>query len=84
METVTFWAVWIALGGAMLLYYFRRTHKILSVLCGVLSGWTALAIVHYLGNIIGFAPEFNAFNLMQSAILGVPGVILMIVMHFIL
>lgn len=82
MDERIFWMIWGVLGGIMLIYYLRRRHRIRSVLVGSGSGLLALLLVHYGGNLIGYAPALNALHLVQSMILGVPGVILMVVLHY--
>lgn len=82
MNEVIFWAVWGILGIVMLVYYLRRKHRIRSFLAGAGSGLLALLVVHYGGCFIGYTPALNLLHLIQSLILGVPGVILMIVLHF--
>lgn len=82
MDERIFWMIWGVLGGIMLVYYLRRRHRIRSVLIGAGSGLLALLLVHYGGSLIGYTPALNALHLVQSVILGVPGVILMVVLHF--
>lgn len=82
MEQVIFWMIWGILGGVMLVYYLRRKHTIRSLLAGSLSGFLALLLVHYGGVLIGYTPALNALHFVQSLVLGVPGVILMVVLHF--
>ena len=71
MNDVIFWSVWAGLALVMILYYFRRKHPIRSMLAGTIGG-----------HLFGFTPALNALHLLQSAILGIPGVILMIALHF--
>ena len=66
----------------MLLYYLRRKRRVLSLLVGAGSGLLALLVVHYGGSLVGISPVLNPLHLVQSAVLGVPGVILMVVLHF--
>jgi len=49
---------------------------------GAGSGLLALLVVHYGGSLVGISPVLNPLHLVQSAVLGVPGVILMVVLHF--
>lgn len=84
MEEMSFWLIWAMLGGAMLIYYIRCTHTVRSMLWGAISGVAALVLVHYAGAVIGFSPELNLFNIMQSGILGIPGVALMAAAHIFL
>ena len=78
MQEVIFWGIWAVLGLIMLLYYLRRKRRVLSLLVGAGSGLLALLVVHY----GGISPVLNPLHLVQSAVLGVPGVILMVVLHF--
>lgn len=81
MENIIFWSIWGVLGVIMLIYYLRRQHPIRSVLIGSGGGFLALLLVHYGGALFGWEPALNALHLAQSLILGVPGVILMAVLH---
>jgi hypothetical protein len=81
MQEVIFWGIWAVLGLIMLLYYLRRKRRVLSLLVGAGSGLLAL-LVHYGGSLVGISPVLNPLHLVQSAVLGVPGVILMVVLHF--
>ncbi len=81
MEYLAFWMMWGVLGTGMLVYYLRRQHPIRSMLVGSLSGFIALLLVHYGGNLFGYSPPLNVLHLVQSLVLGVPGVILMTVLH---
>lgn len=56
--------------------------RVLSLLVGAGSGLLALLVVHYGGSLVGISPVLNPLHLVQSAVLGVPGVILMVVLHF--
>lgn len=82
MQEVIFWGIWAALGLFMLLYYLRRKRRVLSLLVGAGSGLLALLVLHYGGGLVGISPALNPLHLVQSAVLGVPGVILMVVLHF--
>ncbi len=82
MEQTIFWGIWGVLGSMMFLYYMRRVHKIRSFLAGACSGLLALLLVHYAGTWIGYSPALNLLHVLQAGILGVPGVILMVVLHF--
>ncbi len=84
MEKFSFYALWAALGAFMLIYYLRRTHTVRAVLWGTLTGITGLIMLHYFGGIISFSPEINLFNIVQAGILGIPGAVLMVIMHFVL
>ena len=82
MQEVIFWGIWAVLGLIMLLYYLRRKRRVLSLLVGAGRGLLALLVVHYGGSLVGISPVLNPLHLVQSAVLGVPGVILMVVLHF--
>ena len=84
MEQVVFWTIWAALAVFMGYFYLHHAHGIRSFLRGTGTGLVALLLLHELGGWIGFAPEVNGFNLMQAGILGVPGVLLMMAVHFFL
>ena len=81
MKNLIFWIVWGVLGAGMLVYYLHRRHPVRSMLSGSLSGLLALFLVHYGGSLFGYTPALNALHLVQSVVLGIPGVILMTVLH---
>lgn len=76
-----FWLIWGALGIVMLIYYGKRKSPVRSFLTGTLSGLLGLLLVHYGGMLVGYSPAINALHLVQSMLLGIPGVILMVVLH---
>lgn len=82
MEQMIFWFIWGVLGAFMLVYYLRRKHTIRSLFAGAGGGFLALLLVHYGGSLVGYTPALNVLHLVQSLILGVPGVILMTALHF--
>ncbi len=82
MEQLSFWMIWAVIGIGMFVYYLRRFHTVRSMLWGTGTGLAALLLLHYCGGIIGFSPQLNLFNLIQAGLLGVPGVILMTIVHF--
>ncbi len=84
METLIFWGIWGLLGLVMFLYYVRRQHPIRSVLVGSGGGCLALLLVHYGGTFFGYVPALNLLHWLHAVILGVPGVIFMTVLHFVL
>ncbi len=84
MEGFSFYALWAAVGVFMFIYYLRRAHTVRSILWGTLTGLVGLIMLHYFGGIISFSPELNLFNIAQAGILGIPGVVLMVIMHFVL
>ena len=65
----------------MLIYYLRREKKLMSVLTGVVTGGAALFIVNKYGAFIGADVPLNLFNVLGSAVLGVPFVIFIVIMN---
>lgn len=84
MEETIFWGIWGMLGVIMFSYYLRRKHPIRSIVVGTGSGLLALLLVHYGGSFIGYVPTLNLLHILQSMILGVPGVIFMVVLHYVI
>ncbi len=80
VENMGFWAVWAVLGLCMIIYYMRCKRRIRAVLWSVLSGTGSLLLLNFFGSGLGIAPPVNLFNLIQSWLLGIPGVVLMAVM----
>jgi hypothetical protein len=81
MEEQMIWIVYGVCAGIVFLFYLRRKRKIRAILAGSVSGLLALLLLHYGGELIGFAPALNSLSLVQSLVLGVPGVILLFVLH---
>jgi hypothetical protein len=81
MTDIVFWGIWAVAGIAMLIYYTKRKHTFVSSICGMGLGMIGLVILHYFGDVVGYAPELSMFNTMTALILGVPGVILMLVVN---
>lgn len=84
MEGFSFYALWTALGIFMIIYYLRRSHTLRSALWGMFTGFAGLILLHYFGSVLGYSPELNLFNISTAGILGIPGVVLMLIMHFVI
>lgn len=66
----------------MALYYLRREKKLLSLIIGAVTGSAALFLINKYGGMIGVEIPLNMFNLLGSAILGVPFVVFLVIMNF--
>ena len=67
-----------------LVFYIRCKKRIRAFLLGCVTGITALCLLHFFGDAIGYAPSLNLTNLALSALLGVPGAALVMAAHFFL
>ena len=65
----------------MIIYYFRREKKLMSLIAGVFTGEAALFILDKYGEIIGIDVPLNIFNVLGSAVLGVPFVVFIAVVN---
>lgn len=65
----------------MIIYYFRREKKIMSLITGIFTGEAALFILDKYGEIIGIDVPLNLFNVLGSAVLGVPFVVFIAVVN---
>lgn len=84
MDTgVIFYIACAAAIAAMVVYYARRRHKLLSVMFGSGSGLAALFLVNFFGGAFGAELPLNVFNVCGSAVLGAPFVAAMIVVKYI-
>ena len=84
MDTgMIFWLVCGAVLAAMIVYYARRKHKLLSVLFGSSSGLAALLLVNRFGGELGAYLPLNLFNVCGSTALGAPFVAAMIICKYI-
>ncbi|MDO4863902.1 MAG: pro-sigmaK processing inhibitor BofA family protein [Ruminococcus sp.] len=82
MDTgLIFYIVCGAVLAAMVVYYARRKHKLLSALFGSGSGLAALLLVNYFGGQFGAYLPMNLFNVCGSTVLGAPFVAAMIVVR---
>lgn len=77
MEWIFTYIEWFLCGLAgliLLIFYIRQKKRIRTFLLGSICGVTTLTLLHFFGGFIGYAPTLNLFNLLLSAILGVPAV----------
>lgn len=70
-------------GAVWMLYEYARPrkHRLAAVLCGTCSGIAALVLLHCYGGAFGFEPALSILNLGVSAVAGVPGVLLLLVLE---
>lgn len=73
MDNIIFKVICVTAALIMLVYYAKRKHTVRSALAGMVSGGTALLLLHYYGSAFGYAPPVNLFNTAVSLILGIPG-----------
>ncbi|NLK70732.1 MAG: hypothetical protein GX286_04755 [Clostridiales bacterium] len=84
MDNLIFWAAWALAGIIMLVFYAKRKKSLKSTLFGMLTGVSALLLLHYFGGGLGYQPSLNLFNTMTALVLGVPGVIMMLIINIFL
>ncbi len=84
METNCYWLIWAAAAAILLIFYILHRKKIRTFLLGSISGIGTLLLLHFYGDAIGFAPTLCLTNLLISAILGVPGVVLLLLADILL
>jgi hypothetical protein len=58
--------------------YIRQKHKLPALLIGAGSGLAALLLLHTYGAAVGFTPPLTLLTVGVSAVLGIPGVILLL------
>ena len=70
-------------GAVWMLYEYARPrkHRLAAVLCGTCSGLAALLLLHRYGGALGFEPVLNVLNLGVSAVAGIPGVLLLMLLE---
>ncbi len=73
-----YWLLWGMAILILIIFYIRHTKKIRAFLLGSSTGLTALFLMHFYGEAIGFAPTLCLTNLLTCSILGIPGMILII------
>ena len=82
-------ALWPWAGGAVSLIVVlrcaaRQRHPILALLAGAVCGLGTLAVLALLEPVSGIALPLNRFTAFIAAVLGVPGVILLLLLQLIL
>lgn len=77
-----YWLFWLFAVLCALLFYLHHKKRIRAFLLGSASGITALLLLHFFGDAIGYAPSLCAANLALSALLGVPGTALLVAVHY--
>lgn len=69
----------IILAVIMCIYYSKSKHRFTKLLFGALTGVGMLYAAHFLLAAAGITLSANLFTLSVSAILGIPGVVLLVV-----
>ena len=82
-------AVWPWAGGVVCLVLMlrcaaRQRHPVLALLAGAVCGLGVLAVLALLEPVSGIALPLNRFTAFVAAVLGVPGVILLLLLQLIL
>ena len=65
-------------------YLHRKQTKRAAFLLGTLSGPAVLLLLHFFGSRIGFAPPLTVWTASVSAAAGIPGVLLLALLHFLI
>ena len=84
MGSYFLWGALILTGIIMAVYYFKSKKPVKNLLKGVLSGAAALLLVHFLGGYIGINLPLSTIGIAASLILGVPGVIMLTIISFLI
>lgn len=69
----------IILAVIMCIYYAKSKHRFTKLLFGAVTGVGMLYAAHFLLSAAGISLSANLFTLSVSAILGIPGVILLVI-----
>lgn len=80
------YAAYAAIAAAVLIVLitaFRRGHGLRTLCWSAVSGVAALGIVALVGHFTVFTLAVNAWSVLCSAVLGVPGVLLMLAVKFV-
>ncbi len=80
-RTYLYWILWAAAFLILLFFYIKRQKPVRTFLLGGITGLTALFLLHFYGEAIGFAPTLCTTNLLTSSFLGIPGTALIILAH---
>lgn len=62
----------------MAVEYFRQKRKLFALFVGAGSGLAVLVLLHAYGGAIGFTPPLTALTVGIAAVLGIPGVVLLL------
>ena len=76
-----YWMLWGMSILIFILFYIKRQKPVRTFLLGSITGLTALFLLHFYGEMIGYAPTLSITNLLTSTILGIPGTALIIFAH---
>ncbi|MDO5559988.1 MAG: pro-sigmaK processing inhibitor BofA family protein [Oscillospiraceae bacterium] len=85
MENTIIVCLWIFITLIMILYYRKKKKPLKNFLFGVLTGLIALAAANQFGGCLGCKVNINLFNAATAAILGIPGVLMIMIaqlLHF--
>ncbi len=76
-----YWMLWGMSILIFILFYIKRQKPVRTFLLGSVTGLTALFLLHFYGEMIGYAPTLSITNLLTSTILGIPGTAFIILAH---
>lgn len=74
--------LWVLAALCCLWLLMHHKKRIRAFLLGSSTGLASLLLLHFFGDVIGFAPTLSAANLALSALLGVPGTLLLMAAHY--
>ena len=74
----------IVIGIIMLIYYLKTDHPIKNAFKGMFAGAMVLLLVSFFGKYVNLDLPLSFFNTGVSLLLGIPGVALLVIGHFIL
>ncbi|MDE5583901.1 MAG: pro-sigmaK processing inhibitor BofA family protein [Ruminococcus sp.] len=77
-----FWLICAVAVIVMIFYYMNRERRLLSLLFGAFTGFTALILLNKYGTAIGAEIPLNIFNISGSAVLGVPFVAGLVILKY--
>ena len=76
-----YWLLWGISILIFILFYIKRQKPVRTFLLGSVTGLTALFLLHFYGEAIGYAPTLSITNLLTSTIFGIPGTAFIILAH---
>ncbi len=82
--SVILYIVGVGLLGAACILFREQLKSFFSFLANAATGVGVLILMHFLSGTLGFGIGINAFNIALSFLLGIPGVVLLLFLNFLM
>ena len=76
-----YYFLWLTAFFILFCFYIKRQKPVRTFLLGGSTGLTALFLLHFYGETLGYAPSLCITNLLTSLFFGIPGTAVILLSH---